>query len=67
MEESETEYKKKRSVAALSHIQHHINLINHKQSKWEYREYDHTHHKFWGGFASYMDKNARNKTMFKFP
>ena len=67
MEVVESESKKKRSVAALSHLQHYTNVIKHEASKWEDLEYDNMPHNFWGGFSTYMCTHAINKTRVYFP
>ena len=66
MEEEATESKKKRSVAALSHLQDFMHASNHDLIKWEDLTHDHMTQYFWGLFATYMGKHARNKTKVKF-
>ena len=62
VDEAESESKIKQSVEASEHLQYFMEAIKHKPSKWEDLENYQMSHKFWGGFATYMGKHARNET-----
>ena len=62
VEEAETESKKKRPVAALSHLQQFMHASNHDPINWEDLTHDHMTQDFWGPFVTYMGKYAMNKT-----
>ena len=66
VEEAVTESKKKRSVAALYHLQDFMHASNHEPINWEELTHDHTNQAFWGPFATYIGKYARNKSEVKF-
>ena len=66
MEEAATEFNKKRSVAALYHLQDFMHASNYDPINWEDITHDHMTQYFWGLFETYMGKYARNKTKVKF-
>ena len=65
VEEVATESKKKFSFAALSHLQDFMHASNHDLINWEGLTHDCMTQDFWGPFATYMGKYARNKTKGK--
>ena len=67
MEVPKTDSNRKLSVSDLPHIKYYINSTKHEPSKWEYLEYYHKSHNFWGGFDIYIGKHARDKIMGEFP
>ena len=66
MEEAATEYKKKRSVAALFHFQDFMHASNHDPINWDNLTHDHMTQDFWGQFATYMGKYAMNNKNIRF-
>ena len=61
-----TEYKKKFTVDALSHIQDFMHASNHDLINWKELTCDHMTQAFWGPFATYAGKYASNKIKVKF-
>ena len=52
VEEVATEYKKKCSIDALSHLQDFMHASNHDPINWEGLTHDHMTQDFWGPFAT---------------
>ena len=66
VEEAATEFNKKCSVAAMSHLQNFMHASNNDPINWEDLTNDHMTQSFWGPFETYMGKYASNKTRVKF-
>ena len=66
MEEAATEYKKKRSVADLFHLQDFMHASNHDPINWDNLTHDHMTQDFWGPFETYMGKYAMNNKNIRF-
>ena len=66
VEYAATESKKKRSVAALCHLQYFMQASNNYPINLEDLTHDHMTQYFWGSVATYMGKYAGNNTKVKF-
>ena len=60
MEEAATVSNKKRSVAALSHLQEFMHASNHDPINWEDPTHDNMTQDFWGQFSTGMGDNKYN-------
>ena len=65
LEEADTEYRKKCSVAALSHIQNCMHASNNDTINWEGLAHYQTIQDFCGPFATYIDRYARKMEKVK--
>ena len=65
VEVSERKSKKYCKIFEVDYIHEYMDIKNHESNIWEELSYEHSNHKFCGGFSTYMGKCVTNLTKQK--